>query len=240
MSPRTAHAAASAVVAVGDKKNLTSSLTGLSFFSWAKLQTPYRDGDYTFQTVGKMKGKLPCDDCDLGKIPRGWEQEVFDDSGWNSGTAAFSGVSPFGSGRPTCDLDDTVVTDWPAADPRFNPPQQTHILLRKQFFVRAETGTHPASEAVGLQVRIAGRNDFRAYLNGTEITGFVTEPPGVRVKRNGFVEREGGCPVYDEIIFTVPESLIRLGADNLLAIHGRSRLDEPSFIDVQVNVIEGS
>jgi hypothetical protein len=44
--------------------------------------------------------------------------------------------------------------------------------------------------------------------------------------------------MYDQVIVQVPEELARFGGTNLLAIRARSRDLNPSFLDVQVNVIE--
>lgn len=238
-SPRPLNAAAVAVVY--DKQGKTSEIPGLSFFSYAKLVTPYRDGGYTWLTVGKKNGQLPCLACDTDRAPRDWHSDGFNDSGWNTGPAAFGSTSA----NTACsdvpgvdDLSSTVESHWSAADPRFNPPQITELLLRKNIFIADPTDLHTGG--VSLQIRIAGRNDFRAYLNGTEVTEYVTQPIVNLKKSKGWIELAGGCPAYDEVIITLPESLIRFGQDNLLAVHARSSADEPSFADVQVNVDEAN
>ncbi len=255
VSPRPLYAARTAMLRRANTRNNTSGLVGLSAFSYAKLQVPYRDGGYTYVTVGRK-----CDDCDLDRVPRKWSETSFDDALWNGGGgigAGAAGIAPFGDQDKvlarfpsmTCKLDvETAaeITDWPQADPRFNPPARTELLLRKSFFVMDPTNEHEGP--INLEVRLTGRNDFRAYLNGTEVTEFVREPMGVKLKKNkGWVllpedldDPAEDCPAYDEVIFTIPESLVLLGTDNLLAIRARSRVDEPSFADVQVNVIEGN
>ncbi len=243
VSPRPLHAARTALLRRANTRNNTSDIDGLgSAFSWAKLQVPYRDGGYTYVTVGRK-----CDDCDLDRAPRKWFESEFVATvatGWN-----INGLAAFGSSNDknacalyeSVDLTPSNNSEWPQADPKFKPPTRTELLLRKTFFVMDETGTHTEDNSIDLQVRVTGRNDFRAYLNGTEVTEFVTTPASVNLKKSkGWVQVEGGCPAYDEVIFTIPESLVLLGANNLLAIHARSRVDEPSFADVQVNVIEGN
>jgi hypothetical protein len=229
-TPSPLHAAAAA----WDKKGTTGDLPGLSFISWAKVLDPYRDAEYAWVTIGKKTGQLPCETCDLGKVPRGWFDVGFDDSAWNTGSGAF-GSSPQNA---ACELSSTVSNEWPAADPRFNPPQITELLLRKNVFIENPTDEHTGG--ISLQVRMAGRNDFRAYLNGTEITEFVTQPSVNLKKAKGWIRLAGGCPSYDEVIITVPENLILFDQDNLLAVRARSSADEPSFADVQVNINEAN
>jgi hypothetical protein len=239
VSPQPLYASLSPAKFFGHHRRTSSGTGTLSFFSWAKLQLPYRDAGYVYQTVGKQTGKSPCIECDLGRVPKDWYLPGFDDSSWwQDGLAAFGNTDGY---TPSCDPDlyPTIVADWPHSDPKFNPPQITHVLLRKTFYV-LEEGDDPAGHTTGamLQVRLALRNDVRVYLNGEEVTQFVTEPVDYKLKNNGFVARAGGCPGYDEVIFTIPWDYVNPDSYNLLAVHARSTEPEPSFVDVQVNVIE--
>jgi hypothetical protein len=70
------------------------------------------------------------------------------------------------------------------------------------------------------------------------VTEYVIPP--VNLKRTkGWIETNATCPAYDQVVVRVPEDLARFGGTNLLAIRARSTdADHPSFLDVQVNVVE--
>jgi hypothetical protein len=233
LSPRPLYATAAAV---GHHTGSTSLIPGLSFYSWTKLQVSHRADGWAYATVGRS-----CETCTYDKEPRKWYEEGFPDAAnWASGTAAFGSADPVQL-PARCDLDYTVATNWPSADPNFNPPARTELLLRREFFLLPETGSHDGS--IDLEIRAAVHNDIQVYLNGVNVTEHAVLPEGLNLKKSKgwitFEHEPDGCPGYDEVIIRIPESLglMRLNSDNLLAVHARSRDTFPSFVDVQVNVV---
>ena len=90
-------------------------------------------------------------------------------------------------------------------------PLETDILLRK-------TLTLPAN-ASSVRVAVAIDNDVQVFVNGVDISG-------------GLQENEG-CAEPDRFVFSVPDSLLIFGGENLLAVRGRDR-GVISYIDVEV------
>ena len=82
--------------------------------------------------------------------PPGFEQPSFDDTGWNTGAAAFGSVGD-------CPLQGTVQTPWPA---------ESQLLIRRVVAV--------PPGATGLRVLVTVDNDIMgAFFNGVPIAGFV-------------------------------------------------------------------
>ena len=125
----------------------------------------------------------------------GFEQPDFDDSSFAVGDAAF------GSGG-FCPLDTTVTTFWPL---------DTDLLLRKSFFLPANTSD--------IEVAVAIDNDVQVFVNGSDIS------TGLRLNE--------GCAVRDRFVFPVPEHILVRGGDNLLAVRARDR-GAISYVDVEV------
>ena len=90
-------------------------------------------------------------------------------------------------------------------------PLDTDILLRKTF-------TLPAN-ASSVSVAVAIDNDVQVFVNGVDVSG-------------GLQENEG-CAERDRFVFSVPDSLLIFGGENLLAVRGRDR-GVISYIDVEV------
>jgi hypothetical protein len=220
--------ASTMVTTLGHHRGTTTEFPEASVLSWAALYGPYLSGGWSYMTVGRK-----CDNCDADRVPRKWFEEGFDDSGWNEGgIAAFGDVS-------SCGLAGSVATNWPSANPNFNPPAITELLLRKSFSLLPFTGDADHPGQVNLEIRAAVHNDIQVYLNGSDVTEFVIWPEGVNLKKDkGWIKSDDDCPMYDQVIVQVPEDLARFGGTNLLAIRARSRDLNPSFLDVQINVIE--
>jgi hypothetical protein len=232
--PRPLQASAM-VTTVGHHRTNTSEFPEESFFSWAALQVAYRDGGYKYLTVGRK-----CDDCLADRVPRRWFRESFNDADWGNGAAAFGDKSGLVSAPGVCTLGQpaNITTHWPTANPNFNPPEITQLLLRKSFTLLPFTGDADHPGDVYLEIRAAVYNDLQVYLNGTDVTEYVIPP--VNLKRTkGWIETNATCPAYDQVVVRVPENLARFGGTNLLAIRARSTdAEHPSFLDVQVNVVE--
>jgi hypothetical protein len=145
------------------------------------------------------------------------------DNTWVLNTSAF-GNSPFGSGDQGfgCALSQLpyLAKVWPsfsapASTGNVDADPSTIFLLRKSFFV-------PSSWSQDLQVGIAVDNDVEVFVNGTAVTPT-------------FVAHEG-CAAQDAqgFVFTVPQSMLNLGGQNVLAIRARDRGGE-SYIDARLS-----
>lgn len=88
----------------------------------------------------------------------------------------------------------------------------SEIVLRKSFLLPAN--------ASNLRVLVAIDNDVQVLINGVDISG-------------GLVTHEC-CPILDEFLFEVPDSLLQEG-ENLLAVRARDRGVE-SYVDLRVLV----
>jgi len=152
------------------------------------------------------------------------------DNTWVLNTSPF-GNAPFGSGDQGfgCTLSHLpyLATVWPsfpapASTGNLDLDPSTIFLLRKSFFV-------PASWNQDLQVGIAVDNDVEVFVNGTPVT--PTAAGGGPL----FVVHEG-CAMQDApgFVFDVPQSLLKLGQQNVLAIRARDRGGE-SYIDARLS-----
>lgn len=145
------------------------------------------------------------------------------------------GGAPFGSGhddRYLCGLDDNVRTTWPAAanitaippDP-FYQPGVSEILLRKSFLV-------PTGWTAGARVRVAVDNDIQIFVNGVDITASA----GAGTLFDGFQIHEG-CATQPDFTFTIPNSVLVTGGNNVIALRARDR-GKTSYADVEVRLGE--
>jgi hypothetical protein len=91
-------------------------------------------------------------------------------------------------------------------------PMDSEIVLRKSFLLPAN--------ASNLRVLVAIDNDVQVLINGVDIS-------------NGLVTHEN-CPILDEFLFEVPDSILQEG-ENLLAVRARDRGVE-SYVDLRVLV----
>jgi hypothetical protein len=245
VSPRPLQAS-TMVTTVGHHRNNSSDFPEEeSFLAWTAVQIPYSDGGYTYLTVGRK-----CESCPADRVPRGWFKEDFVVTAeWQSGVAAFGGAGSCPVDEETIGtLAGSIVTPWESANPNFNPPAITELLLRKEFKLLPFTGEgdvpdpHPGT--VYLEVRAAVHNDIQVYLDGMNVTEHVFLPDDTNLKRSkGWITSDATCPEYDQIIVRVPEHLVWSGSEttattHLLGIRARSRDLNPAFLDVQVNVIE--
>jgi hypothetical protein len=190
---------------------------------------PYRNGGWayhapTITTVPPPPG--------TGDIP-GFQTPGFVlDPTWVQSASVF-GNAPFGSGDEGfgCTLSQLPYLDkvWPtfSTPPSTGNPDldaSTIFLLRKTFFV-------PANWSHDLRVGIAIDNDIEVFVNGTPIT--ATTGSGAPV----FVVHEG-CAAQDAagFVFTVPQSLLVPGSQNVLAIRARDRGGE-SYVDARLSPV---
>jgi hypothetical protein len=93
-------------------------------------------------------------------------------------------------------------------------PLETDILLRKTF-------TLPAN-ATAVEVAVAIDNDVQVFINGVDISGGI--------------QQNEGCAERDRFIFSVPDSLLIFGGDNLLAVRARDR-GVISYVDVEIRAV---
>lgn len=91
----------------------------------------------------------------------------------------------------------------------------SEIVLRKSFLLPAN--------ASNLRVLVAIDNDVQVLINGVDMSG-------------GLVTHEC-CPILDEFLFEVPDSILQEG-ENLLAVRARDRGSE-SYVDLRVLVGDG-
>jgi len=145
----------------------------------------------------------------------GFEAPGFDDSGWNSGPAAFGSATP---STLSCPLDGTVATPWTLG----SNETPSYLLLRHQF-------TLPSGWSADLMLAIAIDNDIQVFVNGTNLTANSSSG----VAEDGFVTHEG-CASRGSSTFTVPHALLHAGT-NLLAIRARDR-GVVSFVDANLTV----
>jgi hypothetical protein len=90
-------------------------------------------------------------------------------------------------------------------------PLETDLLLRKTFLVPAHAST--------VQVAVAIDNDVQVFMNGQDISG------GLQVHEE--------CAERESFVFSVPESLLVFGGENLLAVRARDR-GIISYVDVEI------
>jgi hypothetical protein len=171
----------------------------LTFTATSTDVIPYRSAGYLY--LSGADGLAP-----------GFEQPTFPTSGWNTGTAAF-GSSNLGASCPS--LVASVGTIWPN-----NPSGSTDMLLRKTF-------TLPAWWTAGLTVGIAIDNDFKAYVDGVNVT--PTSAAGYD-PTTGFVMHDG-CATSDSYTFPIPAT----GGSHLLAIRARDR-GTAAYVDTRIRV----
>ncbi len=148
-------------------------------------------------------------------IAPGFEQPNFaatPQNGWNTGGGAFASANL----ATACSaLSASVGTTWPN-----NPSGLTDMLLRKTF-------TLPAWWTAGLTVGIAIDNDFKAYVDGVNVTptGAAGYDPG-----SGFVMHDN-CAARDSYTFPIPS----LGGSHVLAIRARDR-GTAAYVDTRIRV----
>jgi hypothetical protein len=90
-------------------------------------------------------------------------------------------------------------------------PLETDLLLRKTFLLPVNAST--------VKVAVAIDNDVEVFVNGQDISG------GLQVHE--------GCAERESFVFSVPESLLVFGGENLLAVRARDR-GVISYVDVEV------
>ena len=148
-------------------------------------------------------------------IAPGFEQPNFaatPQNGWSTGGAAFASSNLAASCSA---LTASVGTIWPN-----NPSGPTDMLLRKTF-------TLPAWWTAGLTVGIAIDNDFKAYVDGVNVT--PTSAPGYD-PASGFVMHDN-CATRDSYTFPIPS----LGGSHVLAIRARDR-GTAAYVDTRIRV----
>ena len=125
--------------------------------------------------------------------PAGFEQPGFDDTVFDTGTAAF-GAGGGGAGNGIdCPLHRTSHTQWPL---------KTQLLVRHEVTIPTDT--------TNIRVMVSVDNDIRGvFFNGSSLIEHTL------AKRSVTHEE---CPVLDEFRFDVPPDLVRTGS-NLLALH---------------------
>ena len=146
-------------------------------------------------------------------IAPGFEQPNFaatPQNGWSTGVGAFASTNLAASCSA---LIGSAGTTWPN-----NPAGPTDMLLRKTF-------TLPAWWTAGLTVGIAIDNDFKAYVDGVNVTptGAAGYDPG-----SGFVMHDN-CAARDSYTFPIPS----LGGSHVLAIRARDR-GTAAYVDTRV------
>ncbi|HSU97150.1 MAG TPA: hypothetical protein VLI40_07965 [Gemmatimonadaceae bacterium] len=151
----------------------------------------------------------------LDGLDLGFEQPAFPTSGWSTGTAAFGSSN---LGASCASLMPTVTTTWVN-----NPSGTTDMLLRKSF-------TLPAWWTAGLTVGIAIDNDFKAYVDGVNVT--PTSATGYD-PTSGFVKHEG-CATRDSYTFPISVPATS-GGSHLLAIRARDR-GTAAYVDTRIGV----
>jgi hypothetical protein len=145
-------------------------------------------------------------------VASGFEQPTFATTGWSIGTAAFGSSN---LGASCASLVPTVATIWPN-----NPSGTTDMLLRKSYSL-------PAWWTAGLTVGIAIDNDFKAYVDGVNVT--PTSATGYN-STTGYVSHEG-CATRDSYTFPIPAT----GGSHLLAIRARDR-GTAAYVDTRIGV----
>lgn len=144
----------------------------------------------------------------------GFEQPDFSPSAsdWQTGTGAFGSPN---LGASCSSLTSTVGTSW-----LNNPAGSSDLLLRKSF-------TLPAWWTAGLSIGIAIDNDFKAYIDGTNVT--PTNVAGYN-PTTGFVTHDN-CATRDS--FIIPVGLT--GGTHILAVRARDR-GTAAYADTKVAV----
>ena len=145
-------------------------------------------------------------------IDAGFEQSGYATTGWQTGTGAF-GSPNLGGSCPS--LTSTVGSPWIN-----NPGGSSDMLLRKSF-------TLPAWWTGSLTVGIAVDNDFKAYVDGSDVT-----PTGVNGydPSSGFVTHDG-CAARDSFTFPITPG----GGTHILAIRARDR-GMAAYVDTKIGV----
>ncbi|MGA2502151.1 MAG: putative Ig domain-containing protein, partial [Tepidisphaeraceae bacterium] len=137
----------------------------------------------------------------------GWRyQEV----GWGGDAGFQSGVEPAGFATGTAAFGNYTTGPGPSAT---NWDPNTDMLLRRNVII-------PAS-GLGVNVAVAIDNDVQVWFNGVDISG------GMRTS-DGYAQT-------DRYVFAVPDSLVHVGAINLLAIRAHDR-GGGTYIDAAVRV----
>jgi hypothetical protein len=148
-------------------------------------------------------------------IGSGFEQPNYSATsagGWQTGTAAF-GSSNLGASCSS--LTATVATPWVN-----NPSGSSDMLLRKSF-------TLPAWWTAGLTFGIAVDNDFKAYIDGVNVT--PTNVSGYDPS-TGFVKHEN-CAARDSYTFPVTAG----PGTHVLAVRARDR-GTAAYVDTKIGV----
>jgi hypothetical protein len=148
-------------------------------------------------------------------IGAGFEQPNYSATaanGWQSGTAAFGSSN---LGASCASLTPTVASPWVN-----NPGGSSDMLLRKSF-------TLPAWWTGGVTVGIAVDNDFKAYVDGVNVTPTNVSgyDPGT-----GFVQHEN-CATRDSFTFPVNAN----GGTHILAIRAHDR-GTAAYVDTKIGV----
>ena len=183
----------------GPLAGVSVSASPLTFTATSTDVIPYQATGYTY--LSGADGLAP-----------GFQQPSFPTGGWSTGTAAF-GSSNLGASCPS--LVATVGTIWPN-----NPSGATDMLLRKTY-------TLPGWWTAGLTVGIAIDNDFKAYVDGANVT--PTSAAGYD-PTTGFVTHEG-CATRDSYTFAIPAT----PGTHLLAIRARDR-GTAAYVDTRIGV----
>lgn len=187
--------------AAGPGSAIVVSGNPLTFTATSTDVVPYQAGGYVY-TAG------------IPDIFPGFEQPNFSPSAsdWQTGTGAF-GSPNLGASCPS--LTSTVATSWPN-----NPASSSDLLLRKSF-------TLPGWWTAGLSIGIAIDNDFKAYVDGTNVT--PTNVAGYN-PTTGFVSHDN-CATRDS--FVIPINLT--GGTHTLAVRARDR-GTAAYADTKVAV----
>jgi len=187
----------------------------------------YRNGGWTYHAPPAFTNPPPHD---WGDITGFQAPSYVPDPSWVVNMSPF-GNAPFGSGSEGFGCPLSQLTYLNAAWPSFNPvpastgnlnaDSSTIFLLRRTFFV-------PSTWNQDLQVGIAVDNDVEVFVNGTAVTPTSGGSPL-------FVIHEG-CAAQDApgFVFDVPQAVLLLGQQNLIAIRARDRGGE-SYIDARLS-----
>jgi hypothetical protein len=189
---------------------------------------PYLNGGWTYHaptitTVPPAPG--------TGDVP-GFQAPGFAlDASWVQNASPF-GNAPFGSGSAGfgCALSQLTFLNkvWPsfpapASTGNLDQDPSTMFLLRKTFFL-------PSTWNQDLRVGAAIDNDVEVFMNGVAVTPTASGSPL-------FVVHEG-CAAQDAagFVFSVPQSMLLVGQQNVLAIRGRDRGGE-SYLDARLSPV---
>jgi hypothetical protein len=187
---------------IGSGAAIVVSGNPLTFTATSTDVVPYEDAGYVY--LAGVDGIAP-----------GFEQPNFaatTQNGWNTGSGAFGSAN---LGASCSALPATVHTVWPN-----NALAPTNMLLRKTF-------TLPTWWTAGLTVGIAIDNDFKAYIDGVNIT--PTGAPGYN-PTTGFVTHDD-CATRDSYTFPITAS----GGSHVLAIRARDR-GTAAYVDTRIRV----